>query len=121
VSRVIAIVLAVALSCTALLLSLVADSRVWLHSSGGLHIWYHFGLFAVLALLAIYISKRTSTRLFWLATFLLLGAVMEYAEALRFHGYVEWNDIATDAIGVALGGLAGWLLWERSGRSRRTP
>jgi hypothetical protein len=120
-SRVIAVVLALALSCAAVLLSLVADSRVWLHSSGELHVWYHFGMFAVLALLSVCISKRTSTRLVWLFAFLLLGPSMEYGEALRFHGYVEWNDVATDALGVALGGLAGWLLWKRPRGPGRTP
>jgi hypothetical protein len=92
------------------LLSLVANSRVWLHSSGELHIWYHLAFFAVLALLATRISTRTSTRFVWLIAFLLLGPGMEYGEALRFHGYMEWNDVATDTVGVALGGLVGWLL-----------
>jgi len=97
-------------------LSLVADSRVWLHSTGGLHVWYHLGLFAVLALLAVRISDRSSTRFVWLAVFLLLGPGMEYGEALRFHGAMEWNDVATDAVGVALGGLVGWLLSRTPGR-----
>ncbi len=115
-SRNIAILLAIVLSCTAVLLSLVANSRVWLHSSGGLHVWYHLGLFAVLALLAVHISGRTSTRLVWLAVFLLLGPGMEYAEAFRFHGWMEWNDVATDAAGVALGGIAGWLFTRRAAK-----
>jgi hypothetical protein len=83
-----------------------------------LHVWYHVGLFAVLALLAIYISRRMSTRLVWLLAFLLLGPGMEYAEAARFNAAIEWNDVATDTVGVVLGGLAGWLFTRRS---RKTP
>ncbi len=100
----------VALSCIAVFLSLVANSRVWFHSSGRLHIWYHVGLFALLGLLTMCISRRSSTRLVWLAVFILLGGCMEFGEAVRFHGSMEWNDVLSDTVGVVLGALAGLLI-----------
>jgi len=105
----------------AVLLSQIPDSRVWLHSSGVLHVWFHLGLFVVLSLLATRISDRTSVRLTWLAALLLLGLGMEFAEAYNFSGIMEWADVRSDAIGVALGGLAGWLLSWSMRRHHKRP
>ncbi len=101
------------------MLSQISDSRVWLHSEGGLHVWYHLALFGVFGVLAIYASKRTSARFTWLVAAALFGLVMEYGEAIRYQFALEWTDVRTDALGVAIGGLAAWLFSAARGRRRR--
>jgi len=95
-------------------MSLSGRSRVWLHSEGVLHVWYHLALFGVLGLLAIFSSERLSVRIALLITAALLGVGMEYIETLRYSIDLEVNDICTDACGIAIGALLGWLLSFRS-------
>jgi len=103
-------VLAIALGCLVAGLSLVGRSRVWLHTRGSLHLWYHMGLFGVLGTLAMRASNRTSRRAMWLAAAILLGLAMEFVQARASHAAIEWWDVETDCFGVALGCLAVWLL-----------
>ncbi len=100
-----------------MLLSQSSDSKTWLRSSGGLHVWYHLALFAALGALAIYASKRASTRVGWLIAAVLFGFAMEAGEAVRYQFALEWPDVRTDALGVAIGGLAGWLFARRSAKT----
>jgi hypothetical protein len=108
--------LALALVIVTILLSQISNSRGWLRSMGGLHIWYHLALFGVFGVLAIYASSRTSVRVGWIVAAVLFGLAMEYGEAIRYQFALEWPDVRTDAVGVAIGGLAGWLLTRRAAK-----
>ena len=112
-----ALVLGLALSGVAVALSQVAASRGWLHSSGSLHVWYHLTLFAGFGGLILCASARPATRMCWLAAAVLLGLGMEYGEAVRYHGTLEWADVGNDAVGVVWGAAAGWLLARRMRRA----
>ncbi len=106
-----------ALCIVTVLLSQSIAPRVWLRSSGGLHIWYHLALFGVFGVLAICASRRASVRISWLIVAVLFGLAMEYGEAVRYQFELEWADVRTDALGVLLGGVAGWLLTRRAGKT----
>jgi hypothetical protein len=41
---------------------------------------------------------------------------MEVGEAIRYQFALEWVDVRTDAVGVAVGGVAGWLLTRRAAK-----
>lgn len=112
------LLLALALSIVTVLLSQISDSRVWLRSTGGLHVWYHLALFGVFGVLAIYASRRTSVRVTWLLAVVLFGFAMECGEAIRYQFALEWTDVRTDALGVAIGGVAAWLFSRRAGKTR---
>jgi len=101
--------LAAVLGCVAFVLSLFGASKTWLHSNGMLHDWYHLGFFVVLGFLAARSSERPWMRCALLGTALLFGFGIEYVEAMRSQWPVEWNDVHTDALGVAVGGLVGWM------------
>jgi len=105
-----AVLLTVALSVTALALSQVDAVRGLLRTSGDLHVWYHLALYAVFGLLLMRISPRWPTRLRWLALVLAVAVVLEYGERLRYRTDMEWYDVGTDAVGIAVGAAAGWLL-----------
>jgi hypothetical protein len=109
------LLLALVLGIVTVLLSQISDSRVWLRSQGGLHVWYHLALFGLFGVLAICASRRATVRVGWLLAAALFGLAMEYGEATRYLFALEWIDVRTDALGVALGGLAGWLLTRRPG------
>jgi len=103
------------LACLAFGLSTVAQSRVWLHSSGRLHVWYHLALFALLGLLAMRSSHHRQKRCLLLVACFLVGLGTEVMESMHFHTDFEWNDVATDALGTAWGGVVGWVVsrWAR--------
>ncbi len=114
--------LGIGLAAAALGLSQVTDSRLWLHSTGRLHDWYHLALFAVLGLLAMLASPLRSMRLCWLIVALMLGFAIECGEAIRYGGLMEWVDVRTDIGGVALGAFAGALVgWAVSRGAQREP
>jgi hypothetical protein len=100
---------AVVLGCAAVGFSLVGRSRVWLHTTGKLHIWYHLVLFGVLGALAVRASRRFSTRVASLAVVVLLGLSMEWLQARGNHVGIEWADVQMDCFGVAFGCFAVWL------------
>jgi hypothetical protein len=102
--------LAIALGCLAAGLSFVGRSRVWLHTRGMMHLWYHMVLFGVLGALAVRASSRISRRVMWVAGAIVLGLVMEFVQAQISKVDIEWGDVQTDCFGVALGCLAVWLL-----------
>jgi hypothetical protein len=97
------------LAAVALVLSQVTNSRLWLHSTGRLHDWYHLVPFAALGLLAMLASPLRSARVSWVLFALMLGFAMELGEALRYGGLLEWGDVGMDAVGVAVGAVAGWV------------
>jgi len=99
----------VGLACAAVTLSLVVQSRAWMHTTGKLHVWYHLVLFGVLGALALRASDRLSRRIAWLAGVLLLGLAIEMLEERGILAAVEWGDVLLDCWGVALGCLAVWL------------
>ena len=105
-----AAILAIALGCAVAGLSFVGRSREWLHTRGGLHLWYHMVLFGVLGALAVRASSRMSRRMIWLAAMMLLAMLMELVQARASQASIEWGDVQTDCFGVALGCLAVWLL-----------
>jgi hypothetical protein len=88
---------------------MVGRSRVWLHTTGKLHIWYHLVLFGVLGALAVRVSRRKSWRAVWLAAVVLLGLAMEWLQARGNHVGIEWVDVQMDCFGVAFGCFAVWL------------
>jgi hypothetical protein len=102
--------LAIGLGCLVAGLSFVGRSRVWLHTRGSLHLWYHMVLFGVLGALAVRASKRMSRRVMWVAGAILLGLAMEFVQARISQAAIEWGDVQTDCFGVAMGCLAVWLL-----------
>jgi len=104
------VVAGIVLAAVAMVLSQVADSRHWLHTTGRLHGWYHFVPFAVLGLLAMFASPLLSTRMSWVLFAVMLGFAMELGEAMRYGGLIEWGDVRTDAAGVVLGAVAGWFI-----------
>jgi len=106
----VAVVLSVGLGVAALVLSQVSASRVWLHAIGGLHPWYHVGLFGALGLLAMMASPRPWVRVGWLLFAVAVGMSIEYGEVLRFNDDMEWFDIRYDAMGLLPGVVLGWLL-----------
>jgi len=103
-------VLAMALGCAALGFSLVGRSRVWLHTTGSLHIWYHLVLFGALGALAVRASPRASRRVVWVVAVVLLGLGMEWLQARGNSVGIEWVDVQLDGFGVAFGCFAVWLL-----------
>jgi hypothetical protein len=111
------LLLAFALSIVTVLLSQSSNSKVWLRSEGGLHVWYHLALFGTFGVLAIYASKRTSVRAALLLAIMLFGFAMECGEAVRYQFALEWTDVRTDALGVAIGGVAAWLLTRHAGKA----
>jgi hypothetical protein len=102
--------LAIALGCLVAGLSFVGRSRVWLHTKGSMHLWYHMVLFGVLGALAMRASSRISRRWMWVAGVILLGLTMEFLQARVNQTAIEWGDVQTDCFGVAMGCLAVWLL-----------
>jgi glycopeptide antibiotics resistance protein len=105
--------LAIALACAAACLSLIGRSRIWLHTMGSLHVWYHVVLFAVLVVLAMCASGSPSKRAEWIVAIALLGFAIETSQALMNHTTMEWPDVRSDACGIVVGGVAAWLfsLW----------
>lgn len=100
----------IALGCSVAGLSFVGRSRVWLHTRGMMHLWYHMVLFGVLGALAMRASSRISRRVMWVVGAILLGLAMEFVQARISQVDIEWGDVQTDCFGVALGCLAVWLL-----------
>jgi hypothetical protein len=105
-----AAVLAIVLGCAAVGLSLVGRSRVWLHTTGSLHTWYHLVLFGVLGALAVRTSRRFPTRVAWLVSLVVLGLMMEWIQARGNHVGIEWPDVQMDWLGVGFGCFTVWLL-----------
>jgi hypothetical protein len=87
----------------------VGRSRHWLHSTAGLHIWYHLALFAVLGALALRASSRLSWRIVGVAAALLFGFATELSETGGKLASIEWGDVQMDCYGVAFGCFAVWL------------
>jgi VanZ family protein len=112
--------LAIALGAAALGLSLIGRSRTLLHTTGSLHIWYHVVLFTVLGLLSLCASSSTSKRAEWVAWMVVLGFGIEASQAILNHTTMEWADVWSDAAGLVLGGVAGWLLSSRMGTGDET-
>jgi hypothetical protein len=80
-----------------------------LHSTAGLHIWYHLALFAVLGALALLASNRFSWRVAGVAAALLFGFATELSETGGHLAGIEWGDVQMDCYGVAVGCFAVWL------------
>jgi len=110
--------LAIALACLAFVLSLCGAPKVWLHTGGGLHTWYHVGLFATLGLLAMRSTASGWKRCVLLAAVALLGYGIEYKEAARYDWPIEWYDVRSDFLGAAVGSVMGWWVERRSVRIR---
>ncbi len=89
---------------------MVGRSRVWLHTTGKLHIWYHLVLFGVLGALAVRASNRASVKVVWVVGVVLLGLTMEWLQARGNHVGMEWADVQMDWFGVAFGCFAVWLV-----------
>jgi hypothetical protein len=104
----------VAITCAAILLSLSMRGRMMLHTEGPLHLWYHLALFILLGALAIRSSTKPPVRVGLLICLAMLGLGIEYMEALRYGGSLEWYDVRTDTAGVAIGAILGWLLSRRA-------
>jgi membrane associated rhomboid family serine protease len=111
--------LTVALAGAAVGLSFIGRSRGWLHTTGGLHVWYHVGLFTLLGALAMRVSKNPSTRAEWMVWMVVLGFGIESSQAILNHTTLEWADVWSDAGGIFVGGVAGWLLSMRESNRRR--
>ena len=105
--------LAIVLACAAITLSINGRSRAWLHTTHGLHVWYHVVLFAVLGVLCMCSSRRTSGRWLGFIAALLLGFGIEWSQAVGNHVGIEWADVRSDVCGIACGALVGWLLSRR--------
>ncbi len=102
--------LTLAVAAFALSLLLPSDVKFRLHTQGALHPWLHLAIFSMLSAMAMLSSSRTRVRIFFLAGAMLLGLLIEYIEAIRFHSAFEFYDVATDTYGVLIGALVGWLL-----------
>jgi hypothetical protein len=88
----------------------VGRSRVWLHTTGSLHIWYHLVLFGVLGALALRGGGRASARVVWVLGAVGLGFAMEALQARSNAAAIEWGDVQMDCFGVAFGCFVVWLL-----------
>jgi hypothetical protein len=87
----------------------VGQARHWLHTTAGLHIWYHLVLFAVLGALALLASSRLPWRVAGVAAALLFGFATELSETGGHLAGIEWGDVQMDCYGVAFGCFAVWL------------
>jgi hypothetical protein len=106
----------VVLGCGAVGFSLVGRSRIWLHTTGKLHIWYHLVLFGVLGALAVRASRGTARRVVWVGAVVLLGLGMEWLQGWENAVRIEWVDVQMDCFGVAFGCFAVWLM---AGKARK--
>jgi len=106
--------LALTVTFCALLLSFSTRGKMMLHTMGPLHPWYHLALFGFLGFLAMRSSQKASVRIALLIAAALLGLSIESIEALRYANHLEWYDVRTDTLGVAIGALLGWLVSFRS-------
>jgi hypothetical protein len=100
---------AIALAGAAICLSLIGRSRIWLHSLGGLHVWYHVVLFAVLGGLSMWVSDSPAKRAEWIVWMVVLGFGIEASQAIINHTTMEWGDVGSDIGGIVVGGVAGWV------------
>ena len=110
--------LAIPLAGAALALSLIGRSRGWLHTTGGLHVWYHVVLFAVLGGLSVCASTNPSKRAEWIVWMLVVGFGIEASQAIINQTTIEWADVGSDMCGIVVGGVVGWVAMSR-GRQRR--
>jgi hypothetical protein len=113
--------LALTVTCCALLLSFSTRGKMMLHTMGPLHRWYHLALFIFLGVLAMRGSANASIRLAFLIAAALLGLSIEYIEGFRYGNALEWYDVRTDTTGVALGCLLGWLISLRASKQSSSP
>ncbi|MBE7158074.1 MAG: VanZ family protein [Rhodospirillales bacterium] len=74
-----------------------------LHTQGILHPWLHFFGFALLAFLLIRATRSQVLRIVLFAALLFFGWATEEHEGHRNGWPIEWKDVHTDEIGVALG------------------
>ncbi len=89
-----------------------AQQRAFVHSHGWLHPWFHVALFSVVAYLAARSARSTKVQLLLLVSVVLFGCLTEFAESYLYGGPLEFDDMASDALGAVLGsGLAATLEW----------
>jgi hypothetical protein len=84
--------------------------KEWLHTGGLLHPAFHFAAFFVAVVLLTLGSSNWQDRLMRGSVALLFAICTEYLEAGLYHNTMEWNDVLTDACGIAAG-LAIAFFW----------
>ena len=109
---------AIALAGGAICLSVIGRSRIWLHTLGGLHVWYHVVLFALLGVLSVWGSSDSAKRAEWIVWMVVLGFGIEASQAVINHTTMEWGDVWSDVGGILIGGVAGWGRSLRAGKRR---
>ena len=94
---------------------LPGGSKHILHTRGRFHSWGHLLSFAVVAFVAMSVTRSSRGRILWLGGLVLFGFGIEAAERLVFGNPMEWKDVGMDAIGAACGAIAAVLTAPKRG------
>jgi hypothetical protein len=76
-----------------------------LHTTGHLHYVGHFFVFALTAAFALPGARLLRAQIFRSGMIVLLGVILEGAEAIANHNRIEKRDLLVDVLGIAAGFL----------------
>ncbi|MCU1322630.1 MAG: hypothetical protein JWM43_2279 [Acidobacteriaceae bacterium] len=85
---------------------LPSEDKQTLHTRGHYHSWGHLLAFTVIGYITSRTSRSTPVRIVLFLGCIAFGFGIEYAEAVAFHGAMEWKDILVDTLGVVCGTFA---------------
>jgi hypothetical protein len=81
-----------------------------LHTIGRFHYSGHFFVFALTAAAVLWNTSPLRSQIWRSGMVVLLGVVLEAAEAIVYHGRLEKRDLLVDTAGVAAGFLTMWAV-----------